>query len=132
MANDAIASTSPDYNSNGGVAKVLDDFHQRQVLSADGAITIKSGVVLITKGTACAATLAAPTAGAVSAGGDDGKVLIIRPTVAAAHTVTTPANKINTNKLTATFAGAALTEYQQLVAYNGVWYSMASAGSTLS
>jgi hypothetical protein len=131
MANDAVASTSPDYNANGGIAKLVDDLNQRQVLSADGAITIKSGMVAITKGSACAATLAAPTAGAVSAGGDDGKELVVRTTTAFAHTITTPANKINTNKLTATFGGA-LTDYQTLRAYNGVWYTIGSSGSTLS
>ena len=131
MPNDLISSSSPDYNANGGVGKQIDDLNQKQVLAADGAITIKSGLVGITKGSAAALTLAAPTAGSVASGGDDGKVLIIMSTTAFAHTITTPANKINGNKLTITFDGA-VTDFIELVAYNGVWRSAASSGSTLS
>lgn len=54
-----------------------------QVLSGDGAITIKSGVVFITKGSAAAITLADPTTGT-----DDGKELKIVSTTAFSHTVT--------------------------------------------
>lgn len=131
MANNLIPATSPEYNANGGLAYVMDTIHDRQVASADGAITIKSGLVAITKGTAAALTLAAPTAGAISAGGDDGRVLRIMSTVAAAHTVTTPSNKINGNKLTCTFGGA-VTDFVELVAYNGIWRTAGSSGNTLS
>ena len=89
-----------------------------QVASADGAITIKSGVVVITKATAAALTLAAPTAGT-----DDGKVLWIDATTAAAHTVTIA------NGLRGAGAGAdvgtfgvAIGNGLGLYAYNGAWY----------
>lgn len=90
-----------------------------QVLSANGAITIKEGLVLITKGTAAAITLAAPTAGA-----DDGCQLRIRSTTAAAHTVTntTPGfNNGSTASDVATFAGA-IGDGFTIEAYNGIWY----------
>lgn len=131
MANDLIASTSPDYNANGGLGKNLDDLNQKQNISADGAITVKSGLVQISKASAIAATLAAPTAGSISAGGDDGKVLTIVCTTAFAHVVTTPANKINGNKLTNTFSGT-LPNVCELIAVGGVWYSGYNTGGTLS
>lgn len=91
-----------------------------QVASADGAITIKSGVCVITKGTAAALTLAAPTAGA-----DDGKRLLIVSTTAAAHTVTQTTPGINNGSTASdvgTF-GAAIGNNIELVAYNGIWYT---------
>lgn len=91
-----------------------------QVAAADGAITIKDGVVMITKGTAAALTLAAPTASA-----DDGKRLAIISTTAAAHTVTqtTPGfNGGTTGSDVATFT-AAIGNGMVIVAYNGTWYT---------
>ena len=102
-----------------------------EVESANGAIGIKEGTAVITKGTAAALTLVAPTAGLPAAGGDYGKALRIVSTTAAAHTVTTPSNKINGASHIATFA-AAIGNFQVLFAYNGVWYALASAGITLS
>lgn len=88
--------------------------------AASGAIAITEGLVVITAGSAAALTLPAPTPGGPGVG-DDGKHLSILSTTAFAHTVTTPANKINGNKLTATFA-AAVDSNIELIAYNGVWY----------
>jgi len=103
-----------------------------QVLSGDGAITIKQGTVFITKGSAVAGTLAAPVAGLPTAGGDDGKRLLIESTTAFAHVITTPANKINGADDTATF-GTAVSNSIELVAYNGVWYVANTAkGVTLT
>jgi hypothetical protein len=82
----------------------------------DGAIALKNGSVFITKGSAAALTLAAPTAGT-----DDGKALRITDTTGFAHTVTTPSNKINGNKAVATSA-AVVGDMVTFVAYNGVWY----------
>jgi len=90
-----------------------------QVASADGAITIKEGVVIITKGSAAALTLAAPTAG-----DDDGKELTIRSTTAFAHTVTI-ANGLAGAGASAdvgTF-GAAASNGVDLYAYHGAWYA---------
>jgi hypothetical protein len=102
-----------------------------QVLAADGAIAMVSGSVLITKGTAAAITLAAPLTGSFSAGGEDGCILRITDTTGAAHTVTTPANKINLNKHIATF-GATVNNTLVLVASAGIWYVDTLGGTTIS
>lgn len=108
--------------------------HDVQVLSADGAITIKSGKVVITKGTAAAITLAAPVAGLQSAGGDDGKELEIYSTTAAAHTVTVAGGVAGAGSSAdvATFGAAAANRFS-LFAYNGAWYLSggAAVGVTL-
>jgi hypothetical protein len=88
--------------------------------AADGAIGIVEGLAVITKGSAAALSLAAPTPGGPGVG-DDGKHLSILSTTAFAHVVTTPANKVNGSKLTATFA-AAVDSNIELIAYNGIWY----------
>lgn len=132
-------TTSPDYHVGSPLVNHdadLDDLDKAfavEVESADGAIGIKEGTAVITKGTAAALTIAAPVAGLPSAAtpGDDGKVLRIVSTTAAAHTVTTPANKLNGNKLTATFAAAA-GDGITLIAYQGVWYVHSNNGITLS
>lgn len=87
-------------------------------MAADGAITIKSGIVVITKATACAMTLAAPIAGV-----DDGKVLTFDSTTAAAHTLTI-SNGLRGAGASAdvgTFT-AAIGNGIELYAYNGRWY----------
>lgn len=97
--------------------------------AADGAITVKTGVVFITKGTAAALTLAAPTAG-----DDDGKVLTIVSTTAAAHTVTVATAGFNdggTASDVGTFA-AAKGNGLTLVAYAGDWYVTSNIGVTLA
>jgi len=96
---------------------------EQQVMSSDGAITIKSGVVIITKGSALAATLAAPTAGLLAAGGDDGKVLEVYSTTAFAHTVTISGGLAGAGASAdvATY-GAAAANRMTLRAYNGAWH----------
>jgi hypothetical protein len=98
------------------------------VASGDGAINPSSGLTVITKATAAALTLAAPTAGT-----DDGKVLTIVSTSAAAHTVTQANPGFNnggTASDVATF-GAAIGNNLTVVAYNGRWYITNSIGITL-
>ena len=94
-----------------------------QVASTDGAITIKSGIVVITKGSAAAITLAAPVAGAQSAGGDDGKKLEIYSTTAFAHTVTFSNGLAGAGASAdvATFGTAAANRFS-VFAYNGAWF----------
>src|SRR5262249_35010786 len=87
-----LSSTSPD---RGPFLEKLDDRESLQVISGDGAITILEGTVVLSKGTAAAITLAAPTAGAQSAGGDDGKVLRVVSTTAAAHVITSGTDGFN-------------------------------------
>jgi hypothetical protein len=89
-----------------------------QAASADGAITIRDGVVFITKATAAALTLAAPNNGE-----DNGKVLYVIATTAAAHTVTISGglNGAGASADVGTFGGAVGDQFA-VVAYNGVWY----------
>jgi len=121
-----ISSTSPD---QGTEVSLLDQGYQ--VLSADGAITIKDGVCVITKGTAIAATLAAPIAGLPTAGGDDGRILHIVSRTAAAHVITSPVVGFNAkgSSGTATFA-ANIGSCCNLVAYNGNWVNDGNTGTT--
>lgn len=100
-----------------------------QVASADGAITIKSGCVMITKATAAALTLAAPTAGV-----DDGKQLTIIDTYGAAHTVTQTSPGFNagsTSSDVGTFGGAK-GDGLMLLAFQGVWLVLNNVNVTLA
>lgn len=103
-----------------------------QELTAAGAISVANGgQVLLKAGSAAAMTLAVPTAGLPSAGGQDGTELLIVALDAEAYTVTTPANGINGNKHIATFGGA-VADAIRLVAYNGAWYAVELNGVTLT
>jgi hypothetical protein len=102
-----------------------------QELTANGAITIKEGSVYLNKGGVLAATLALPTAGAQSAGGDDGKRLRIIAVTAQAHTVTTPAAGYNGASTISTAAGA-IGNTMELEARNGTWLATNLKGWTLS
>ncbi|AWM35899.1 hypothetical protein GobsT_63690 [Gemmata obscuriglobus] len=89
------------------------------VLAGDGAVPVKAGTVLLTKGTAAALTLAAPAAGA-----DDGKVLELVSTTAAAHVVTCAGVGFNAKGATGTATfGAARGNSFRVVAYQGNWYA---------
>lgn len=90
-----------------------------------------SGTFHITKPSAAAYTLRAPIAGLPQQGGEDGVVLRICSSTAFAHVVTTPANKLNGNKLTATFA-AAIGNGIELHAKGGVWLVFSNNGVTLT
>lgn len=94
--------------------------------AGDGAIAVKMGVVLITKATAAALTLAAPTATT-----DDGKILVIDSATAAAHTVTvaTGLRGAGAGADVGTFGGA-IGDGISLYAYNGAWYPV--PGSNLN
>lgn len=87
-----------------------------QVVSADGAITLANGTVMITKGTACTITIDDPPADGVH-------VLRIISTTAAAHTITYTAGfgGGTTTRDVATFGGA-ISDGMVLVGYGGVWY----------
>jgi hypothetical protein len=137
--NNRILSTSAEINAGGyGALANLDLIFGVEVDAINGTIAIKEGTVVITKGSAAALLLATPTAGLPSAGGDDGRELVIIDTTGFAHTVTTAANKINGTKLTITFdtggspPTAKVAAYVQLVAYGGVWYTLGSSGVTVT
>jgi hypothetical protein len=122
-----VPANSPDANETALTAldsalDAIDQIFAVEVESANGAIGIKEGTAFITKASAAALTLAAPVSGLPSAAGDDGKCLRIIATTAAAHTVTTPANKLNGATHVATFGGA-IGDCLELFAYGGVWYT---------
>lgn len=120
------------YSSPGSVNSSFDALCGVQVASgATDAITIKEGTVFITSTGVDALTLAAPTAGLPSAGGDDGKILVIKVASAHAHTVTTPANAINGSDDTITFT-ASVANYIELRANAGVWWTFGNTGGTLT
>lgn len=101
-----------------------------QVLAANGAITIKSGVVLLTKADgAVAATLAAPTPTT-----DDGKILYIVSTTAQAHTITATTIGFNAADASGDVAtlGGAIGDGLVVVAYQGEWYVLANTNATIA
>lgn len=101
-----------------------------QTLVADGAITIKSGVVKIAKTVAgvVAATLANPTDVT-----DDFKKLLIISNQAQANTVTVTGGFGNggTGKDVCTFGGA-VGDCVEVMAYGGKWYVTGGTGFTLA
>jgi hypothetical protein len=119
----------PPFNTSGTAGFGV--FEPCLAAAASGAITIGTGNVAITLGSAAALTLPLPIAGPASAGGQDGASLTIFATTAFAHTVTTPANGINGSLHVATFA-AAVGNAVMLTAYNGKWYTASINGVTIS
>lgn len=89
-----------------------------QTMTADGAITIKNGVVALNKAGVLAATLANPTATT-----DDGKRLCILALQAQANTVTVTGGFGNGGggEDIATYSGA-IGDNLNLLAYQGFWY----------
>lgn len=108
----------------------------QNVYSASGAISVASQTAVITKtGSLAAMTLAAPVAGAPSAGGQDGTRIRITTTTAFAHTVTATtlvndgATGVPHTTITfAAFAGASI----ELEAYNGLWNVISKNAATVS
>ena len=95
---------------------------------ASGAISVASQTALLTKAGVDAMTLAAPVATT-----QDGMVITITSTTANAHTVTATGllktGSASVNLATfAAFAGAGFT----VMAYQGLWYVIASTGITFS
>lgn len=88
-----------------------------ETITGDGAITIQSGTVLLTKGSAAAITLAAPSS-------QDGTTITITSTTAFAHVITVTGGMWDgtaTTNTTATFPvvqGGAIT----LIAFGTDWY----------
>ena len=97
--------------------------------SAAGAITISSGVHVLTGTAARAMTLAAPTTG------QNGTILTIMSSTKYAHTITFTGGTLVdgssaafTTATCAAYAGAAI----RVIAYGGKWYKNAINGITLS
>lgn len=103
-------------------------------IAADGAITIASGSVFLTKGSAAAITLAAPTSGAPGTGLDGTRISVISGS-SFAHVITATSliedGTTGVPHTTATFAafkGASIT----LEAKGGLWYVVANNAVTIS
>lgn len=88
----------------------------KEVMSANGAVTLFSGLVVITKAGVCAMTLAAPATG-------DNRVLIFDSTTAQAHTLTITAGLrgAGSGADVGTWGGA-IGDGVTLYSYNGAWY----------
>ena len=98
------------------------------VASGDGAITIQTGTVVITKGTAAALTLGTPTTA------QNGTIIRFVSTTAAAHTVTASTIGFNdggTASDVGTF-GAAKGNGFSCVAYGGQWYVLTNVNVTFA
>jgi hypothetical protein len=78
-----------------------------------------------------ATTLAAPVAGAPSAGGNDGLQITIVDNSGHAHTVTCPANAITPAHHLVTFGGTQ-GAFVILVARNGKWIPLGQSGVTIT
>jgi hypothetical protein len=96
--------------ASGGVKRPL------QTITEDGAITIQDGVVLLTKGTPAAITLAAPTTGT-----HDGIRIDILAGTAQAHVVTVTGMAGGSGMDVGTFGGA-ISDSTSLIAATGGWY----------
>jgi len=138
-----VGTTSPDYaGASGGPWKSVGDAldaidaalgAEIRTSTTSAPIVSKEGTVVLAKSTDGAWTLAAPTAGLPSAGGDDGKILRMIAGTAQAHTVTqtTPGfNNGGSAKDVATFGGA-VGDNLEVVAYNGEWLVLSSVNVTL-
>jgi hypothetical protein len=119
------------YNLKAGVstqADLLTAPDYVAVASADGAITIQTGTVVITKGTAAALTLGTPTTA------QNGTVIRVISTTAAAHTVAAATIGFNAGdaaKDTGTFGGA-IGDGFSCVAYGGEWYVLTNTNVTFA
>lgn len=100
----------------------------KQAITGDGAITVKDGYVVLSKGSAAAITLAAPTSGT-----DDGAVLRVVAISAQAHVITSGTDGFNAkgSSGTATFGGA-IGDSVTLIANGGHWYTLSKTNVTIA
>lgn len=99
-----------------------------QAITGDGAITIQTGMVVLSKGSAAAITIAAPTAG-----DHDGIEITVVTLTAQAHVITQGTVGFNAkgSSGTVTFT-AAIGNAVVLRAYNGNWYAVVKTGVTVA
>lgn len=98
------------------------------VITGDGAITIANSTVHLTKATAAAITIAAPTVGT-----HDGIKIWVVTETAQAHVITCASNGFNGkgSSGTVTFT-AAIGNAVLLHARNGIWYTPVKTGVTVA
>lgn len=93
-----------------------------QELTDDGAITIPSGLVVLNKAGAIAATLAAPT--------ENGLFLFISSETAQAHTVDLASSGISGGSADVGTFGGAIGDCVGLMSYDGHWYQVSNVNVT--
>jgi len=96
--------------------------------SASGALTISHGCHVVTKTSAAAMTLAAPTTA------QNGTIVTVMSSTAYAHTITCPSAIIvnGTSAYTVGTCAAVIGCTIRLIAYGGKWYQSGISGVTLS
>lgn len=119
--------------ATGAVASTGDGL---QLITGDGAATIPASVgiikvVVLTKGSAAAITLAAPVAGAYGTG-DDGKIITFFSETAFAHVVTCPQGFNRKGASGTATASAAANNTFTCIARNGQWNVIANVNFTLA
>jgi hypothetical protein len=111
-----------------------------QLSGSTDAIPLDQGFAAVVTATGVdAMTLATPVSGGpfstpgnvLSTPGQNQLQLLVLSTTAHAHTITVAANKFNGTTHVATFSGT-LPNWLWLYAFAGVWYTLGSAGVTLS
>lgn len=98
----------------------------RQAITGDGAITVQNAYVILSKATAAAITIAAPTAGT-----QDGLTIQVITATAQAHVITCATDGFNAkgSSGTCTFT-AAIGNSVTLRADTGHWYTVVKTGVT--
>lgn len=97
-------------------------------ITGDGAITIAPSNVFLSKGSAAAITLAAPTATT-----HDGYIITVTAISAQAHVITGSVDGFNAkgSSGTATFGGAK-GDSVSFIAYQGHWYTLSKVNVTIA
>jgi hypothetical protein len=117
-------------NLTGNVAGTLVGGHQdpTSVIAGDGAIPVAPGTIFLTKGSAAAITLAAPTATT-----HDGYEITVIAGSAQAHVITCSTVGFNAKGSSGTITfTAAIGNSVVLVAYQGNWYTKAARNVTVA
>ncbi len=97
-----------------------------QAITGDGAITIQNATVILSKGSAAAITLAAPTNGT-----HDGYTIKVISASAFAHVITGGVDGFNAKGSSGTLTfGGAKGDSVTLVAYGGHWYTASKVNVT--
>lgn len=98
-------------------------------ISGDGAITISpNALVMLSKGTAAAITIAAPTNTT-----HDGYIIRVFSSTAAAHVITCSTDGFNAKGSSGTITFAAnIGSSTTIVAMGGHWYTLAGIGATVA
>jgi hypothetical protein len=111
------------WDASGNVSLLGGAIIPLQTITGDGAIVLPAtgmGVVLLTKGSAAAITIAAPTAVV-----DDGKTIFVKSTTAFAHVITSAVDGFNAKGSSGTATAATpFTGLLHLYASNGHWYTL--------